>query len=176
MNSNIKYLKDENGNVISPVTSTDSIFSSSGTSLLDFFYPVGTYYETSNTSFDPNVSWGGTWKRDTQGLTTIAGWIYGSETFPTKTSTSSSEESDWVNIYVGVVDGEETHTLTTSEMPTHSHNMHYGPGTVSGTAVTYPGNQTTYYGYSGIVANTGGGQAHNNVQPSIGVMRWHRTA
>ena len=27
--------------------------------LLDFFYPVGSYYETSNTSFDPNEEWGG---------------------------------------------------------------------------------------------------------------------
>lgn len=28
---------------------------------VDFFHPVGSYYETSDTSFDPNVSWGGTW-------------------------------------------------------------------------------------------------------------------
>ena len=28
---------------------------------LDRFYPVGSYYETSDTTFDPNISWGGTW-------------------------------------------------------------------------------------------------------------------
>ena len=27
--------------------------------LLDFFYPVGSYYETSDSTFDPNSSWGG---------------------------------------------------------------------------------------------------------------------
>lgn len=29
--------------------------------LIDMFYPVGSFYETSDGSFDPNVSWGGTW-------------------------------------------------------------------------------------------------------------------
>lgn len=26
--------------------------------LLDFFYPVGTYYETSDVNFNPNLNWG----------------------------------------------------------------------------------------------------------------------
>ena len=29
--------------------------------ILDLFYPVGSYYETSDSTFDPNVTWGGTW-------------------------------------------------------------------------------------------------------------------
>ena len=32
---------------------------------IDFYYPVGSYYETSNSSFDPNVTWGGTWVDET---------------------------------------------------------------------------------------------------------------
>lgn len=28
----------------------------------DLIRPVGSYYETSDTSFDPNVTWGGTWE------------------------------------------------------------------------------------------------------------------
>lgn len=28
-------------------------------------YPVGSYYETSDTTFDPNIAWGGTWVEDT---------------------------------------------------------------------------------------------------------------
>lgn len=28
--------------------------------LLDMFYPVGSYYETSDGNFNPNTSWGGT--------------------------------------------------------------------------------------------------------------------
>ena len=30
--------------------------------LLNTFYPVGTYYETSDTKFNPNKAWGGTWE------------------------------------------------------------------------------------------------------------------
>lgn len=28
------------------------------TGLLNLFYPVGSYYETSDINFDPNISWG----------------------------------------------------------------------------------------------------------------------
>lgn len=30
-------------------------------SQLDYYYPVGSYYETSDASFIPNTAWGGTW-------------------------------------------------------------------------------------------------------------------
>lgn len=29
--------------------------------LVDFFYPIGSYYDTSNVNFNPNTLWGGTW-------------------------------------------------------------------------------------------------------------------
>ena len=31
--------------------------------LIDTFYPVGSYYENSDTKFDPNKAWGGTWEK-----------------------------------------------------------------------------------------------------------------
>lgn len=31
--------------------------------LTDIFYPVGSYYENSDTKFDPNKAWGGTWEK-----------------------------------------------------------------------------------------------------------------
>lgn len=31
--------------------------------LLDVFYPIGSFYETTNSSFDPNTEWGGTWDK-----------------------------------------------------------------------------------------------------------------
>ncbi len=40
--------------------------------LVDMFYPVGSYYETSDTSFDPNVTWGGTWSLETAGQVHIS--------------------------------------------------------------------------------------------------------
>ena len=30
--------------------------------MLDFFYPIGSCYETKNSTFNPNISWGGTWE------------------------------------------------------------------------------------------------------------------
>ena len=69
MSTKIKYLKDENGDVFSPIVSLGSVIWEGGgklhKSLLDLLHPIGEYYETSNTSFDPNVSWGGTWVKET---------------------------------------------------------------------------------------------------------------
>lgn len=35
--------------------------------LIDFFYPIGCYFETSDDGFNPNVSWSGTWEKETEG-------------------------------------------------------------------------------------------------------------
>lgn len=44
-----------------------------GSNNIDFttLWPVGSYYETSDINFDPNVSWGGTWVQDSVGRVTI---------------------------------------------------------------------------------------------------------
>lgn len=36
------------------------------------YYPVGSYYETSDSTFNPNTSWGGTWVKDSAGRVTVA--------------------------------------------------------------------------------------------------------
>ena len=71
--------------------------------LIDIIYPVGSYYETTNTNFNPNTAWSGTtWTRITDGRTLIAGG--GSSGYT-----------------VGNNYGEKTHKITTSEMPVHKH-------------------------------------------------------
>lgn len=35
--------------------------------IIDTIYPVGSYYETSDNTFDPNVVWGGSWILETEG-------------------------------------------------------------------------------------------------------------
>lgn len=125
--------------------------------LLDVMYPVGSYYETSNTSFNPNTAWGGTWIREDDGTTLV-----------------SYKSSGAFNKTIGTIVGEETHTLTVEEIPDHYHpfNTFSKIGSIAGGS-----------GASGIIdwgdnpiGSTGGGQAHNNVQPSKVVYRWHRTA
>ena len=45
-----------------------------GQKLFDIFYPIGSYYETSDTNFNPNTanSWYGTWVEDTKGQTLVS--------------------------------------------------------------------------------------------------------
>ena len=150
--------------------------------LFDFVYPVGSYYETSDTSFDPNQSWGGTWVLETEGQVHISGSINGTyqvDGAPTDTTDG----------------GEATHTLLTSEMPSHAHNpsvagsgymsykLNAGVGrnrhaTSSSGTLKYVFGSSTQDDlvYSSTSANKGGGDAHNNMQPYIIVHRWHRTA
>lgn len=133
--------------------------------LFDLLYPVGTYYETSNANWTPSsAGWYGTWVEDTAGKTTVA---KDNGTFKT----------------LGASVGAETHILTINQMPKHSHsfkNKDYNP-----ISVLQPGGNNAWYGiqilsgmsnYEFSLTNTGGNQAHNNIQPSIVVRRWHRTA
>lgn len=61
--------------------------------------------------------------------------------------------------------GEETHTLSTGEMPTHSHSI---SGTFPGVAVS-PGELPvlTPSIIGSLTGDTGSGGAHNNMQPSL---------
>lgn len=88
-----------------------------GTPLIDMFYPVGSYYETSDTSFDPNTAWGGTWVLETAGMVHVsAGTGY---------SVSGANQSDGVGAKDG---GEPTHVLTPDEtaMKNHYHTINHG--------------------------------------------------
>jgi hypothetical protein len=129
--------------------------------LFDFIHPIGSYYETSDTAFNPNVTWGGTWELETQGQVHVsAGTGYAVAGALTNTTDG----------------GESTHTLNVNEIPAHNHGGHNAGG--AGTA-------TSNFGFVqlGVVwnsnatdGNRGGGRAHNNMQPYIVVNRWHRTA
>lgn len=119
----------------------------------DYFYPVGSYYETSDASFDPNSAWGGTWVLEAEGQVHIGA---GS------------------NYTIGDVGGEAEVTLTIDEMPSHTHNLPNVMGYVNSTG----GGNGTFGAVDTwrTVGETGGGQPHNNMPPYIAVNRWHRTA
>jgi microcystin-dependent protein len=68
---------------------------------------------------------------------------------------------------LGAAGGSETQTLTTAQIPAHNHSI--GGGFITGAgAISVTGSSTTYnWGFLSNTDNTGGGQAHNNTQPTI---------
>lgn len=78
---------------------------------------------------------------------------------------------------LGDTGGAETHTLTTAQLPSHTH----GAGTLTtgltvalntgGTVASYTtnnaGNQTATQAVTGSTGSAGSGSTHNNIQPSI---------
>lgn len=146
--------------------------------LVDFFYPVGSYYETSDTSFDPNTQWGGRWDLELEGQVHVsAGSNYTVDGAMTGTSDG----------------GEKTHKLITAEMPAHSHEpsvtsenfVTSGDADANNTRVAYSssGNRwvdglasQSHFHHRAATNSVGSGNAHNNMQPYIIVNRWHRTA
>lgn len=152
-------------------------------SIVDVFYPVGSYYETSDTTFDPNNSWGGTWVLETAGQVHVsAGTGYAVSGALTNTSDG----------------GESEHKLTENELPeVHGHAQFrayrtsssgskaafiFSPtGTFSVEETTSSGNGIQVTTVSGLGTyflkmDFGNDAPHENMQPYIVVNRWHRTA
>lgn len=75
---------------------------------------------------------------------------------------------------IGSTGGAETHTLTLSQTPAHTHDWSY-PSTfvIGGSAFSIGGSgfsSTIVTGISGTTTSNGGGTAHNNLQPSLVMM------
>lgn len=142
-----------------PAGSVDiaGVFAMSGKQLLDIFYPVGTIYESTKPD-NPATFMGGTWSRFGNGRVLVGV----DETDPTFN----------VPLQIG---GEKSHTLSIQEIPSHTHGFR-GGGENNYVRVE----PSSTYGYSGnsdkTTTATGGGQAHNNLQPYVTVYRWQRTA
>lgn len=122
---------------------------------LQSVYPVGAIY-ISTAATNPSTLFGfGAWEQIKDVFLLAAGDTYAS----------------------GRTGGEATHTLTIAEMPEHNHSVKMcgaigpydspvrGNGTNEGWATT-----------SRTIANTDGGQAHNNMPPYLAVYMWRRTA
>jgi hypothetical protein len=133
----------------------DDLQTSAVAAALAAMMPVG-FVVTLGVSTNPATLYGfGTW-------TAIAGkvivGISGSDT-----------EFDTLN----ETGGAKTVTLTTAQIPAHSHGIVEGSSGGSGNNV-YPANGN--FGTNAFTNNEGGGQAHNNLQPYIVKYVWERTA
>lgn len=153
---------------------------------LDLMLPVG-FVMSMNVATNPRALLGyGTWTRFGQGRVLV-----------------SLDEGQTEFDTVGETGGAKTHTLTTGEMPSHTHTQDphthtvTDPGHTHSTATnsggvfsTGPdpaaqattgttGSATTGISVNAATAtnqNAGGGGAHNNLQPYIVVYMWVRTA
>lgn len=70
--------------------------------------------------------------------------------------------------------GEATHTLSTGEMPAHTHSVGVIKNDTGVAIAAAVASSTTYQSITS--GSAGGGGAHNNIQPYITVMFWQRTA
>ena len=123
---------------------------------LSSVYPVGSVYINASVSTNPATLLGfGTWTAFGAGRV-LVGLNSGDTDFDTAEETG----------------GAKTHTLTVNEMPAHTHSVpNSGSQNNSFDSGTTVGNDVT-----GTSGSTGGGQAHNNLQPYIVVYMWKRTA
>ena len=126
--------------------------------IFDLVYPVGSIYISVN-STNPEVLFGGTWEQL-------------KDVFLLGCSLQLNP--------LGSTGGEAKHTLTTSEMPNHTHSI-IG---YSASGSDYSGSDadlsfsynTTMTGWAGRTASVGNSQAHNNMPPYLAVAMWKRTA
>lgn len=143
-------------------------------------YPIGSIYMSVN-STNPSELFGGEWERIQDRFLLASGTTYAN----------------------GSIGGEATHTLTTNEMPSHTHtqNSHtHNPSSIgrnwvpntqslsrSHFSTSSSGNKYSLasdsiddwvWGETGSTTatnqNTGGGQSHNNMPPYLAVYCWVR--
>lgn len=135
---------------------------------IDAIYPIGSIY-LSVTSQNPKSFFGGTWEQIKDRFLLAAGNTY----------------------HNGEVGGEEKHTLTSSELPSHAHGQQMYDAiskTVKKSGEPSGGTQTgeaKYFGFSDAVgtlntknilstAPVGSNVAHNNMPPYLTVYMWKR--
>lgn len=122
-------------------------------------HPVGSLFETT-VSTNPGTLYGGTW----------AAWGGGRTPVGVNTADTSFNT-------VEKTGGAKTHTLTVQEIPNHDHDLNaVNEGVDNPNGGYHPGwTFNKQYTAQVMSASTGGGQAHNNLQPYITCYIWKRT-
>lgn len=173
--------------------------------ILDFVYPVGSIYMTTNNQ-DPSTLFGGEWV------------AWGQGRVPVGAGTGKDSNGVSKEFSPNETGGEYKHTLSASEMPKHNHStqhpnwnesVEYSYQDGTGNLKFYDKTYDTYYMpdkttafnekkinesdllnvkegvgktiekkkfYSAVVEANGNDQPHNNIQPYITCYMWKRTA
>lgn len=142
--------------------------------IIDLVYPVGSIYMSVNPT-DPSTIFGGTWE------------VWGAGRVPVGVDSEQTEFDT-----VEETGGEKTHTLSSEEIPSHTHDIaDYGnlgingyrafkdrslslnEGSGSPYSFTSVGDSALMKNFS--TTSAGSGNAHNNLQPYITCYMWKRT-
>ena len=131
---------------------------------LDSIYPVGAIY-TAITSGSPATVFGGTWVSFGQGRVMV-----GHDDAADPDTDFVAPSGDGSSVLVG---GAKTHTLSVDEIPSHTHGISNFEDP-TGTGSNGSANGASSFSTVNTDA-TGGGGAHNNLQPYVVVYMWKRT-
>ena len=173
--NNYAYLQNANTNGYLESAKVDK------SEIFDLIYPVGSIYMSVNGANPSTIFTGTTW----------VSW--GSGRVPVGVNADNTNFNT-----VEKTGGAETHTLTTAQLPSHSHDTQGWKYTFSGnscatiktkTGADYHGEANGSISYTRVtedkkssqygttpILETGSGQAHNNLQPYITCYMWKRTA
>lgn len=126
-------------------------------------YPVGAIYISTN-SANPSTIFGGSWVAYAAGRVLVG---------------VNAGDSDFNA--ANMSGGSKTHTLTTNEMPAHTHVHTVRTGrsfssSTGGAPIVQGSNDTQLDSDPETTSSTGGGASHNNLQPYMTVYMWKRTA
>lgn len=138
------YFNFENG--VTPINDTN--LNTMQKELAKMFFPIGSTYITQDNTNPSTIFGFGIWER-------LKG----------KVCLGLDEDDTNMNT-IGKTGGEKTHTLTVNEMPSHTHTLNNATlinRNISGTGGAQ--GSTTVQGATISANNSGGGQAHNNLQP-----------
>lgn len=164
----------------------------SPSTIVDMVYPVGSIYMSTASTNPGTLFPGTTWEAYAQGRVLIGA------------GTGTDSRSEKKTFAAGSTGGEYNHQLTVGEMPSHNHSAssnntgahthvvnlnqlnsaggdgsgklatgsEYAEGTIPDINTNFGGSHS----HTITINNTGGGQAHNNMQPYLSVYMWKRTA
>ena len=156
-------LKDVSETLTNKTLTTEAnTLTSGGNALttLQAVYPVGSVYINAAVTTNPATLLGfGTWV-DIGGGRVLVGQDAGDTDFDTLQETG----------------GAKTHTLSVNEIPSHTHTIDLRGNGENENVQTPSASDNSDPNMTATTDATGGGAAHNNLQPYIVVKMWRRTA